>query len=128
MPVGLILVMQSGLLNEAARPSGTVWFPQYIGTFSDLRRNMGLGIVPGQTDLALHNSLRQIFDYGTVNPYNGAAIPGSPRFLPGSSQFITASNIIKETPVNKPGGSKFLDRSDLWAAEGQLNLSDALDF
>ncbi|HEU5166947.1 MAG TPA: TonB-dependent receptor, partial [Chitinophagaceae bacterium] len=115
-------------LNEAARPSGTVWFPQYIGTFSELKRNMGLGILPDQSDLTTHNSLRQIFDYGTVNPYTGAAISGSPRFLPGTSQFITASNNIKATPVNKPGGSKFLDRSDLWAAEGQLNLSDALDF
>ena len=115
-------------LNEAARPSGAVWFPQYIGTFSEVRRNMGLGILPVQSDLATHNSLRQIFDYGTVNPYTGAVIPGSPRILPGTSQFITASNTIKGTPVNKPGGSKFLDRSDLWAAEGQLNLSDALDF
>jgi outer membrane receptor protein involved in Fe transport len=116
-------------LNEAARPSGTVWFPNYIGTFSELKRNIGLGAVPAQSDIALHNTLRQIFDYGTVNPFaNNAPIAGSPRFLPGSPQFIQASKTIKSTPVNKPGGSKFLDRSDLWAAEAQVNFSDALDF
>jgi outer membrane receptor protein involved in Fe transport len=116
-------------LNETARPSGTVWFPNYIGTFSEIKRNIGLGNLPAQTDISLHNTLRQLFDYGTVNPYAGnAPIAGSPRFLPGTSQFIAASNAIKGTSVNKPGGSKFLDRSDLWAAEAQLNFSDALNF
>ena len=28
-------------MNEAARPSGTVWFPNYIGTFSEARREWG---------------------------------------------------------------------------------------
>jgi outer membrane receptor protein involved in Fe transport len=118
-------------LNEAARPSGTVWLPTYIGTFSEVRRNIGLGTpgVPNLSDISLHNTLRDILDNSTVNPFAGnATIPGSPRFLPGSAQFNAAAAAIKNLPVNKPGGAKFLDKSDLWAAEGQLNLSDALSF
>lgn len=114
-------------MNEAYRPS-SVWFPTYLLTFSEVRRAMGQGLVPTQSDITLHNSLRDVLDYATINPYNGLAIPGSPRFLPGTPQFNAAAKQIKSTPVNKPGGSKFLDKSDLWAGEGQLNLSDALHF
>ena len=115
-------------MNEASRPSGTVWLPTYIGTFSEARRNMGLGLATTLSDITLHNMLRQALDFGTVNPFTGGAIPGSPRFMPGTPQFDAAAKLIKSTPVNKPGGAKFLDKSDLWAAEGQLNLSDALRF
>ena len=115
-------------LNEAARPS-SVWFPNYIGTFSEVRRAMGLGALPNASDITLHNTLRDLFDNGTVNPYAGnAPIAGSPRFLPGTAQFAAASQSIKTTPINKPGGSKFLDKSDLYATEFQLNVSDAADF
>jgi hypothetical protein len=110
-------------LNEAARPSGTVWLPIYIGTFSEVRRNS-----QAISDITLHNTLRDALDNGTVNPFTGQPLPGLPRFQPGSLQFNNAAKQIKSTPVNKPGGSKFLDRSDLWAAEGQLNISDAFHF
>src|SRR6185436_2417319 len=52
-------------LNEAARPSGTVWLPNYIGTFSELRRAQGQVGVPAssvQSDITIHNLLRDIFD------------------------------------------------------------------
>lgn len=110
-------------LNEASRPSGTVWLPIYIGTFSEVRRNS-----QALSDITLHNTLRDALDNGTVNPFTGQPLPGLPRFQPGSLQFENAAKQIKSTPVNKPGGSKFLDRSDLWAAEGQLNISDAFHF
>jgi outer membrane receptor protein involved in Fe transport len=118
-------------LNEAARPSGTVWLPNYIGTFSELRRAQGqIGVPPSsvQSDITIHNFVRDIFDNMTINPLTGAVIPGSPRFLPGTPQFDAAAQQIKNTPVNKAGGAKFLDKSDLYSAEGQLNLSDALHF
>lgn len=110
-------------LNEAARPSGTVWLPIYIGTFSEVRRNS-----QAISDITLHNTLRDALDNGTVNPFTGQPIPGLPRFQPGTPQFDAAAKQIKSTAVNKPGGSKFLDKSDLWAAEGQLNVSDAFHF
>ena len=115
-------------INEAYRPSSTIWLPTYIGTFSEARRAMGLGLAPVQSDISIHNTLRQALDFGTINPYSGGAIPGSPRFLPGTAQFNAAAKQIKNTPVNRPGGAKFLDKSDLWAAETQVNLSDALRF
>ena len=110
-------------LNEAYRPSGTIWLPTYIGTFSEVRRG-----TQAISDISLHNQLRDILDNATVNPFNGSPIAGSTRLIPGTPAYIAAANTIKNTPVNKPGGSKFLDKSDLFAAEGQLNLSDALRF
>ncbi len=117
-------------LNEVARPS-SVWFPTYIGTFSEVKRNIGLGTpgVPNLSDISLHNTLRDILDNSPVNPFAGnAPIAGSTRFIPGTAQFNAASNAIKTTPINKPGGSKFLDKSSLWASEFQLNVSDAGHF
>ena len=117
-------------LNEAARPSG-VWLPNYIATFSELRRAQGQTGVPAsaiQSDITIHNFVRDIFDNMTTNPLTGAAIAGSPRFIPGTPQFDAAAKQIKNTPVNKAGGAKFLDKSDLYSAEGQLNLSDAFRF
>ena len=101
-------------LNEAYSPSGTVWIPTYVATFSETRRNIGLGLVPATSDISLHNNIRANLDAN--------------RLQPGTPQFNAAAAKIKNTPVNKVGGSKFLDKSDLYAAEGQLNLSDALRF
>lgn len=101
-------------LNEAYSPSSTVWIPTYVATFSETRRNIGLGFVPATSDISLHNSIRATLDAN--------------RLQPGTPQFNAAAAKIKSTPVNKFGGSKFLDKSDLYAAEGQLNLSDALRF
>jgi outer membrane receptor protein involved in Fe transport len=96
-------------INEAYSPSGTSWLPTYVGTFSETRR-----ATVAQSDITIHNNARAAAD---VN-----------RFQPGSPQFNAAAAKIKSTPVNKPGGSKFLDKSDLFAGEAQLNLSDALRF
>jgi outer membrane receptor protein involved in Fe transport len=104
-------------LNEAYSSSGGVWLPTYIGTFSETRRGLGQPGIPAslyQSDLTIHNNLRTQLDAN--------------RLIPGTQAFNEAANKIKSTPVNKPGGAKFLDKSDLYAAEGQLNLSDALHF
>ncbi len=101
-------------LNEAYSPSGSVWLPTYIATFSETRRNMGLGLIPNASDITIHNNMRATLDAN--------------RLIPGTAAFNAAANKIKNTPVNKPGGAKFLDKSDLYSAEGQLNFSDALRF
>lgn len=99
-------------LNEAYNPSGT-WFPTYIGTFSEGRRQNGAaGVFP--SDFTLHNSARTAVE---VN-----------RLVPGTPAFDAAAKKIRTTPVNKPGGAMFLDRSDLYAVEAQLNFSDAMHF
>jgi len=102
-------------VNEAWKPSVNTanlpgsWFPQYIYAFSEGRRLQGSNV----SDAQLHLSSRTAADVG--------------RLLPGTSGFNSAANQIKATPIKK-GGALFLDRSDLWSAEGQLNLSDVLDF
>jgi outer membrane receptor protein involved in Fe transport len=95
-------------LNEAYSPSGT-WLPTYIATFSETRR-----ATQAISDITLHNNIRATVDAN--------------RLIPGTDAFNAAAAKIKNTPVNKPGGAKFLDKSDLFSAEGQLNLSDALNF
>lgn len=101
-------------MNEAYSPSATVWLPTYVATFSETRRNMGLGLVPNASDITIHNNTRASLDAN--------------RLIPGTAAFTNAANVIKNTPVNKPGGAKFLDKSDLYAMEAQLNVSEAFGF
>jgi outer membrane receptor protein involved in Fe transport len=97
-----------GYLNESWKPS-TTWFPQYIGTFSEIKRQGGAAV----NDYNAHLAARAAADVG--------------RLLPGTPQFDAAVKTIRNTPIVK-GGALFLDRTDLWAAEGQLNLSEITHF
>ena len=92
----------AGYLNEAWKPSAT-WFPQYIGTYSEGRRLSGTNAA----DITLHAAARAAADVG--------------RLLPGTPGFDAAVNQIRKTPIKK-GGALFLDKSDLYAAEGQMTL------
>lgn len=103
-------------VNEAWKPSvnssslttiAGSWFPQYILNFSEGRRQSAGAF----SDIQLHTAARAAAEVG--------------RFQPGTTAFINAANTIKNTAVSKPGGAKFLDKSDLYAGEGQLNISDA---
>ncbi|MDP4262101.1 MAG: carboxypeptidase-like regulatory domain-containing protein [Bacteroidota bacterium] len=98
-------------INESWKPSAT-WFSQYIGTFSDTRRLTSSAGTP-VSDITIQSMARAAADVG--------------RLLPGTSGFDAAANAIKGTPIAK-GGARFLDKTDLWAGEGQLNLSDVLEF
>ncbi len=92
------------LLNEAAKPSQT-WYPQYMLAYYQARK-------AGASDHAAHQAARAFADQG--------------RYQPGTQQFENAKNTIKDRAI--PSGAKFDDRSDLWAAEGQVGLSDLLGF
>jgi outer membrane receptor protein involved in Fe transport len=96
-------------LNEAYNRS-SVWFPTYIATFSETRRQGQAA----QSDITIHNNARAIVDAN--------------RLKPGTPQFDAAVKSIRSVPVNAAGGSLFLDRSDMWASETQFNLSDAAKF
>ncbi len=99
-------------LNETYNPSGN-WFPTYIATYSENRRlNANAGIL--LSDDSLHRIARRAVE---VN-----------RLQPGTPAYDAAAKKIKNTPVNKPGGALFLDKSDLYAAEAQVNLSDMAHF
>lgn len=92
------------LMNEASKPS-TTWYPQYMFVYYQARK-------AGASDHMAHQQARAFADQG--------------RYVPGTPQFEAAKNDVKSRPI--PTGAKFLDRSDLWAGEGQVGLSDMLGF
>jgi outer membrane receptor protein involved in Fe transport len=82
------------------------WFATYTGTY-------GGAIALGTPPLQAHNAARAAADAG--------------RFLPGTSQFNTAFQNAKNTTIGK-GGAKFDDKTDMYHAEGQLNLTEYVKF
>ncbi len=89
------------------------WYPQYMSAYMGYKYYMYLNNPYASSEVQAHLFGRTVADIG--------------RLLPGSAAFETAAKTVRTTPI-KNGGSKFLDKSDLWAAEGQFNASDALGF
>lgn len=85
------------------------WFAQYIGTFSETRRQ-GQGNI---SDAQISASARAAADQG--------------RLIPGTAAFDAALKEGRSVPISQ-GGALFLDKTDLWAGDGQLNLSEAGGF
>ena len=104
------------LMQEAfkpsVRPDGTGWYPEYTFAYFNYKNAVYNG---GQTPSELNA-------HQTARAFSDAGMP-----LPGTSAFDNSKQSIRTTPIGQ-GGAKFLDKSDLWAAEGQLNVSDAFDF
>ncbi len=98
-------------INESWKPS-TTWFPTYTGAFASYKFGLAQSGLAGD-DYNAHNFARSQADIG--------------RLLPGTSAFDAAANSIKRTPISK-GGALFLDKTDLYALEGQLNISDIGNF
>ncbi|RYY56364.1 MAG: TonB-dependent receptor [Chitinophagaceae bacterium] len=101
------------LMNEAYKPSQT-WYPQYVAAFTSYMAAAGAGGA-NSYDQA-HAFARGFAD----------SAGGTRRFQPGTAAFDQAKNNIMNTPL--PQGAKFLDRTDLWVGEAQLNLSETLGF
>ncbi len=95
-------------LNETYRPS-SIWFPTYIATFSTLRRT----VFPSPSDANLHMISRSSVEGG--------------RYIPGTKTYDSIVAVLRKTPIRK-GGALFLDKSDLYAMEGQVNISDIAGF
>lgn len=102
----------AGVYINSKWKSNQNWFAQYIGTFAETRRLSGAAGTP-VSDINIHTSARAVADAG--------------RLIPGTPAFDAALKAGRSTPI-KNGGGLFLDKSDLWSGEGQLNLSDALGF
>lgn len=106
------------LINEAWKPSFNQanvpgsWYPQYIFSYLAYKRNAQLitGVVGGE--YGAHQFARNFADQG--------------RLVPGTSTFDAAASAVKGRAI--PNGAKFLDRTDLYSAEGQLNFSDEFGF
>jgi outer membrane receptor protein involved in Fe transport len=93
------LTVTTQLFNEAWKPSGT-WYQEYALAY--LNAKMG-----GSAEMDAHNAARAIADRG--------------RPVAGSTQFRNLFDAVRSKPI--PTGGKFLDRTDLWMAEGQYNFS-----
>ena len=87
-------------INNAWKPDED-WFAQYVGNYSG-------AVLQGTPADQAHAYARSKADSG--------------RFLPGSTGFNQAFNKVKSLPIGH-GGAQFADQSDLYQAEGQLNLS-----
>lgn len=85
------------------------WFTQYVAAFSESRRLGGTNM----SDQNAHMNARGVADQG--------------RYLPGTPAYEAAKKRGREIPISQ-GGALFLDKTDLYAGEGQLNLSDAMGF
>jgi hypothetical protein len=90
----------SRLFNEGWKNS-TQWYTEYGQAYLNAKLN-------GQTDINAHNLARGVADVG--------------RPVAGSEQFKRIFDSVRLRPISD-GGGLFLDRTDLYAAEGQYNLS-----
>src|SRR5690606_309375 len=85
------------------------WFTQYVAAFSESRRLGGTNM----SDQNAHINARGVADQG--------------RCRAGTPAYEAAKKRGREIPISQ-GGARFLDKTDLYSGEGQLNLSDALEF
>ena len=88
--------------NGAPTPQTTDWLVQYAQTY------LG-GMLNGLSDINAHNAARGVADVGRPEV--------------GSSTYNQIYEQVRKTPISK-GGALFLDKSDLYAVEGQWNLTD----
>ena len=98
------MTVTTRLLNESWKPS-TTWYPEYAFAYMNAK-------LSGRQDLDAHNIARSVADVG--------------RPAAGSQQFRDLYNQIIKKPI--PQGGLFLDRSDMYWAEAQVNLSNMLDW
>lgn len=91
------------LLNEVSRPSGgsTGWFAGYAQTYLGAR-------LSGATDADAHTVSRQAMDVS--------------RLQAGSARFNKVLDSLRAIPISR-GGGLFVDRTNLYAVDGQYNLS-----
>jgi len=98
-----------GVYINSRWKSNSDWLGQYVGTYSEVLRQGN----------------------GAISPVNAAitarAAADAGRLLPGTPAFNAALKDGRSLPISK-GGALFLDKTDLYAGDGQLNLSDALGF
>jgi outer membrane receptor protein involved in Fe transport len=98
------LTITTQLFNEAWKPSAQ-WYQEYAFAYLNAKQ-------AGRDDLSAHNMARATADNG--------------RPAAGSDQFKNLFDQVRKKPI--PTGGLFLDRSDLYMAEGQYNLSSVVKF
>ncbi|CAN5723623.1 TonB-dependent receptor [soil metagenome] len=89
--------------NLTPKPSD--WLVEYSQTYLAQK-------LAGKTDFDAHAAARSVADVGRPDA--------------GSAQFKRLYDSVRLLPI--PKGGLLLDRSDLWAAEGQYNFTEAIKF
>jgi outer membrane receptor for ferrienterochelin and colicin len=95
------LTAASRITNERLKPSAT-WIQEYWQSYVNSRMS-------GQNGYDAHNTARAFSDRG---------LP-----VPGSDAFKAVYDQVIRTPI-KDGGALFLDKTNLYAIEGQYNLAE----
>lgn len=95
------LTAASRLYNEAVKPSAT-WIQEYWQAYINSRMS-------GSVAYDAHNAARTFADRGTPQP--------------GTPQYQQIYDRIRKTPISQ-GGALFLDKTNLYAVEGQYNLAE----
>jgi outer membrane receptor protein involved in Fe transport len=115
------------LFNEDWKAS-SAWYPQYTTTFLTTKVTPYLtylgGIAAGAINPATTPFTGYIDDYTAHNRSRDTADKGRP--LPGTALFNQTFDKVRKKPI--PAGGLFLDRSDLWQADGTYNFSDKIKF
>ena len=94
------LTAASRIFNETVKPT-QAWAPEYWQAYIN-------GTLNGLNSTDAHNAARAIADAGTPQP--------------GTAAYNAIYDKIRRTPISK-GGALFLDKTNLYAVEGQYNLS-----
>ncbi len=105
------------LFNEEWKSSNE-WYPQYAQGFLTSK------VLPYVQALAGGAPFVPIADDAAHQGARAFADQGRPE--PGSERFNTLFDKVRATPISQ-GGGLFLDRSDLYFAEGQYNFSNILN-
>lgn len=118
----------SQIFNEAwkssynpGNPAGS-WYPQFSGALLQGALGIYTGVLQGGGTPEEAEAAVTANKLALLNGARGYADMGMPQ--PGSSEFNHIFDSVRLVPI--PNGGKFLDRSDLYMAEGQYNLTDAL--
>lgn len=110
------LTITTQLFNEAWKPTVTRtngqpdpqpgdWLVQYAFAYLNAKQ-------AGRSEMESHNTARSVADQG--------------RPVAGSPEFKRIFDSVRKVPI--PQGGLFLDKSDLWMAEGQYNFSNVIKF
>ncbi len=105
------LTATTSFFNEAWK-STQQWLPEYVASYLNSRLSLGMN------DQQAHITARAFADQG--------------RPVAGTTAFRSLFDFIKGVPIGKPqsgaplGGGRFLDKTNLYVAEGQYNLTHLL--
>ncbi|CAL1518107.1 TonB-dependent receptor [Chitinophaga sp. MM2321] len=123
-------------INEAWKPS-TQWYPEYFGKYAEqsigtFAAAYGAAKQGGASDAAALAAAQATVNAGRSNFNESARTTADMgRFLPGTAEFNTAADKIKNKAIpgdNTGVGAKFTDKTNLYQAEFMYNFHNLVKF